>query len=70
MLLERFENGSRTVRSFFFHKIRAGNEEAVVLFFCLDTYPSLAVVEKLDVDAFLTNSRVLLPQLQTVSHSD
>ncbi len=40
----------------------------MVLFFCLDTYPSLDVVLNLDVDAFLTNSRVLLPRLQTASH--
>eukprot|EP00903_Cladosiphon_okamuranus_P017925 g16495.t2 len=51
----------------FIHEVRAANENVVVLFFCLDTYPSLSVVGTLDVDAFLTNSRVLLPSLQQIA---
>ncbi|CAN0303924.1 unnamed protein product, partial [Hapterophycus canaliculatus] len=53
----------------FIHEVRAGNAEVVVLFYCLDTYPSLPVVGNLDVDAFLTNSRVLLPFMKKASHS-
>ncbi|CAN0061897.1 unnamed protein product, partial [Pylaiella littoralis] len=48
----------------FIHEVRAGNDEVVVLFYLLDTYPSLSVVGNLDVDAFLTNSRALLPFLR------
>eukprot|EP00904_Undaria_pinnatifida_P011653 jgi/Undpi1/7618/HiC_scaffold_23.g10091.m1 len=51
----------------FIHEVRARNREVVVLFYCLDTYPSLSTVGNLDVDAFLTNSRVLLPLLQQIS---
>ncbi|CAM9894381.1 unnamed protein product, partial [Scytosiphon promiscuus] len=51
----------------FIHEVRAGNANAVVLFYCLDTYPSLSVVGNLDVDAFLTNSRLLLPLMKKAS---
>ena len=41
----------------------------VILFFCLDpVYPGMSVVERLEVDGFLTNSRLLLNRLrQTVT---
>ncbi|CAM9671021.1 unnamed protein product [Ectocarpus fasciculatus] len=51
----------------FIHEVRAGNDDVVVLFFCLDTYPSLSVVGNLDVDAFLTNSLALLPYLRQIA---
>lgn len=39
--------------------VRGGNPRAIVLHWCLDTYPNLASVAALPVDAFLTNSRYL-----------
>ncbi|CBJ31667.1 conserved unknown protein [Ectocarpus siliculosus] len=51
----------------FIHEVRAGNDDVVVLFYCLDTYPSLSVVGNLDVDAFLTNSLALLPFLRQIA---
>ena len=35
----------------------------VVLYWCLDTYPSLEIVTRLDVDGFITNSRHLVTSL-------
>eukprot|EP00752_Nemacystus_decipiens_P008217 g7347.t1 len=51
----------------FIHEVRAANEKAVVMFFCLDTYPSMSALLSLDVDAFLTNSQVLLPSLRQIA---
>ncbi|CAM9590104.1 unnamed protein product, partial [Ectocarpus sp. 12 AP-2014] len=51
----------------FIHEVRAGNDNVVVLFYCLDTHPSLAAVGNLDVDAFLTNSLALLPFLRQIA---
>ncbi|CAN0004889.1 unnamed protein product [Ectocarpus sp. 4 AP-2014] len=51
----------------FIHEVRAGNDDVVVLFYCLDTYPSLSMVGNLDVDAFLTNSLALLPFLRQIA---
>lgn len=51
-------------RTEFRWQVRKANRDVVILHYALDTYPSPAVIEMLDVDAFLTNSRVLLPRLQ------
>lgn len=47
-------------------QVRRANNGAVVLHYYLDTYPSVDVIEALDVDAFLTNSALLLPRLRQV----
>jgi hypothetical protein len=39
----------------------------IVIHWCLDTYPELDVIMKLDVDGFATNSRVLLPVLENIA---
>lgn len=39
----------------------------IVLHWCLDTYPDLNTILKLDVDGFATNSRVLLPRLENIA---
>jgi len=43
--------------------LRGASPGLVVLHWCLDTYPSLAAVTRLDVDGFLTNSRALVANL-------
>lgn len=47
----------------FIHEVRRRNPEVKVFHFCLDTYPSMDVILRLDVDGFLTNSWKLLPEL-------
>lgn len=63
----RVNPGPRVTPLLYLPKVRAANKGVVVLLFFLDTYPSLSVLLSLDVDAFLTNSRVLLPSLRQVS---
>jgi hypothetical protein len=56
----------RVIQSLRAHKLRAragGSRPLVVLHWCLDTYPTLATIQALDVDGYLTNSRNLLPVL-------
>lgn len=63
----------RVIQSLRAHKLRATSSgrgvlagagaPLVVLHWCLDTYPTLAAVQALDVDGYLTNSRKLLPVL-------
>ena len=51
----------------FIRKIRAINPNVQILHYCLDTYPTLQHIQSLDVDGFLTNSRILLPQLDKLA---
>ena len=44
-------------------------EQSVVVHYCLDTYPSLDQIMRLDVDAYFTNSRILLARLQKIAPS-
>lgn len=39
--------------------VRRGNARAIVLHWCLDTYPNFAAVAAMPVDGFITNSRFL-----------
>ena len=39
--------------------MRRFNKQIAVFHWCLDTYPTLASVAAIDVDSFLTNSRLL-----------
>ena len=47
----------------FIHEVRQVNPKVKVLHYCLDTYPALHLIKALDVDAYLTNSWKLLPDL-------
>ena len=51
----------------FIRKMRAINPNVLIFQYCLDTYPTLQHIMSLDVDGFLTNSRILLPQLATLA---
>jgi hypothetical protein len=44
---------------FFIHALRRSNPLVVILYVCLDTYPNLKVIGRLDVDGYLTNSQQL-----------
>ena len=49
------------------HEVRARCPRVRVLYWCLDTYPSLATVMQLDVDGYMTNSRVLVTTLGNIA---
>ena len=45
------------------YSLRSRLPRLIVLHWVLDTYPDLATLTKLDVDGFMTNSRVSMPTL-------
>ena len=51
----------------FIRRIRSLSPEVKIVHYCLDTYPTLQHIMTLDVDGFLTNSRVLLPKLASLA---
>ena len=53
----------------FIRQIRSINPSARIIHYCLDTYPSLDQIMRLDVDAYFTNSKVLLPELEKIAPS-
>lgn len=51
----------------FVRRMRKLNPTVKILHYCLDTYPTLDHIMALDVDGYLTNSRVLLPKLSKLA---